>query len=82
MQPRVADLPFTCPIPDIIFEDSSFRMWHTLDTSFGIPKVHLRFHLSSPYVYSQPASWMTTRLWVQIVNDVILPEAYHAQIAG
>jgi hypothetical protein len=52
--------------PGVACETPSSRLWHHQDTTFGIPKAHLHWHLVSPQVYAGPQSLICARLLVGI----------------
>lgn len=45
-------------------------------------QVHLRLHLVTPATYSSPAATVSTRLLLRVLEDLLLPQAYPAELAG
>jgi secreted Zn-dependent insulinase-like peptidase len=45
-------------------------------------QVHLKLHIVTPAVYSTPESTVASRLLVRVLDDVLLPVAYPAELAG
>ncbi|GBF97149.1 insulin-degrading-like metalloprotease [Raphidocelis subcapitata] len=68
--------------PEVVWEEAGLCCWHALDTGFGLPKAHVRLHLVTPSAYETPAAAVATRLLLRIAEDVLLPEAYVADLAG
>lgn len=69
--------------PTQLLDQPGLSVWHALDTRFGLPKVHLKLQLVTPEVYArQPADAVAARLLVAVVNDVLLPRSYAAELAG
>lgn len=50
--------------------------------TFKHPQAHVKLHLQTPFCYSTPAAFAATRLLLRIVEDLLLPEAYTADLAG
>jgi insulysin len=46
------------------------------------PQVHLRLHLVTPAVYASPAATVSTRMLLRVLDDLLLPVAYPAELAG
>lgn len=44
--------------------------------------MHLRLHLVTLAVYASPASTISTRLLLCVLEDLLLPQAYPAELAG
>jgi hypothetical protein len=44
--------------------------------------VHLRLHIVTPAVYASPAATVSTRLLLRVLEDLLLPQAYPAELAG
>ncbi|KAF6262496.1 Metalloenzyme, LuxS/M16 peptidase-like protein [Scenedesmus sp. NREL 46B-D3] len=70
------------PPPALLLQQPGLCAWHRRDTSFGLPKVHLRLHLVTPAVYASPAATVSTRLLLRVLEDLLLPQAYPAELAG
>lgn len=45
-------------------------------------KAHVKLRLVTPAAYETPAAAAATRLLVRVANDVLLPQAYVASLAG
>jgi insulysin len=45
-------------------------------------QVHLRLHLVTPAVYASPAATVSTRLLLRVLEDLLLAQAYPAELAG
>ncbi len=45
-------------------------------------QVHLRLHLVTPLTYASPTASVSTRLLLRVVEDVLLPVTYPAELAG
>ncbi|GLC59471.1 hypothetical protein PLESTB_001491000 [Pleodorina starrii] len=71
------------PPPPVLLEDSgSVRLWHRTDVSFGVPKTHVYAHLISRAVYDTPAGWVTARLACRLMEELLQPDVYDAQLVG
>jgi secreted Zn-dependent insulinase-like peptidase len=68
--------------PAVAAQSPSLSLWHHQDTSFAIPKTHLYWHLVTPCVYASPTSLVTSRLLCRLLHDLLLPDTYHAELAG
>ncbi len=45
-------------------------------------QVHIKLHLITPLVYESPSAVVTARLLVRTLQDVLLPQAYHADLVA
>jgi len=72
--------PFTPP--KLIQRPSGLRLWHKLDTTFRVPKTHIRVHIASPSVYRSPRSMTLNRLYQKVLNDDLNSFVYDAGVAG
>ncbi|WIA09303.1 hypothetical protein OEZ85_008710 [Tetradesmus obliquus] len=70
------------PPPTQLLQQPGLCVWHCKDISYGLPKVHLRLHLVTPAAYASPASTISTRLLLRVLEDLLLPQAYPAELAG
>ncbi|KAG2488331.1 hypothetical protein HYH03_013181, partial [Edaphochlamys debaryana] len=68
--------------PALLEDDGAVRLWHRLDVSFGVPKTHVFAHLITPAAYASPAAWVTARLAVRILDELLQPDVYDAQLVG
>lgn len=56
--------------------------WHLHDIDFRQPKAHLYLGLQLPNVVATPASFAQTRLWCELMLDILNEQCYDAEIAG
>ncbi|KAF8073057.1 PXM16 [Scenedesmus sp. PABB004] len=70
------------PPPQLLVQRPGLCAWHAPDASYGVPKVHLRLHAATPAVYSSPEAAVAARLLVRVLEDVLLPATYPAELAG
>ncbi|GFR39769.1 hypothetical protein Agub_g254, partial [Astrephomene gubernaculifera] len=68
--------------PRLLEERAEVRLWHRLDVSFGVPKTHVHVHLITRSVYASPASWVTARLACRLLEELLQPDVYDAQLLG
>lgn len=45
-------------------------------------QVHIQLHLVTPAVYASPEATGSIRLLVRVLEDLLLPQAYPAELAG
>jgi len=76
-KPAFATLPRPERMP---MED--IRAWHLTDTSFGLPKTHMRFRLSSPTRELSPKSQAALAVYLGLVDETLDGDIYQAQLAG
>lgn len=46
------------------------------------PQVHLKLHIVTSAVYATPSATVCARLLVRVLDDLLLPLAYPAELAG
>eukprot|EP00878_Enallax_costatus_P010944 GHUV01011431.1.p1 GENE.GHUV01011431.1~~GHUV01011431.1.p1 ORF type:complete len:705 (+),score=247.42 GHUV01011431.1:138-2252(+) len=68
--------------PKSLRESAGLCAWVKTDTSYGLPKVHLYLHLVTPVTYNTPESSVATRLLLRVLEDLLLPLTYPAELAG
>jgi hypothetical protein len=51
-------------------------------TPAPLSQVHLKLHIVTPAVYTTPAATVASRLLVRVLDDLLLPTAYPAELAG
>lgn len=44
--------------------------------------MHLKLHIVTPAVYATPSATVSARLLVRVLDDLLLPVAYPAELAG
>ncbi|GIL80830.1 hypothetical protein Vretifemale_9906, partial [Volvox reticuliferus] len=68
--------------PQLLEDKDLVRLWHRTDVSFGVPKIHMYVHIITRAVYDTPASWVTARLACRLMEELLQPDVYDAQLVG
>ncbi|GLI60674.1 hypothetical protein VaNZ11_002876 [Volvox africanus] len=68
--------------PKLLDDNGIVRLWHRTDVSFGVPKIHMFVHIITRAVYDTPASWATARLACRLMEELLQPDVYDAQLVG
>ncbi|GIL50837.1 hypothetical protein Vafri_6957 [Volvox africanus] len=68
--------------PQLLDDNGIVRLWHRTDVSFGVPKIHVYVHIITRTVYDTPASWTTARLACRLMEELLQPDVYDAQLVG
>jgi insulysin len=68
--------------PKIIHETPVIRLWHKLDDTFLVPKTNAFFEIRSSVAYSSVENCVLTRLYTDLLKDLINEFSYFADIAG
>jgi len=88
LRPAAPGAPPPGAPPAVVLEEPGLRLWHAQAPEHRLPKVHARFRLAPTTpgggggLYATPASWMAARLCLAVVRDVLMPQAYAAELAG
>ncbi|KAG0279853.1 Insulinase (Peptidase M16) [Linnemannia exigua] len=72
--------PLTHPI--LIKHTPLTRLWHKKDDIFWVPKVNIKFSLTSPLAAANPSNLVKSMLYVALVKDALNEDTYAAQMAG
>lgn len=80
--PQVLPLEPQPDKPQVIVDNSGFRVWHRQDTSFGVPKGNIYINIDSPESVSSLKNMAMTKLFVDLFSDSVIEENYNAEIAG
>ena len=46
------------------------------------PQTHVFAHLVTPAAYASPAAWVTARLACRVMEELLQPDVYDAQLVG
>lgn len=72
--------PLTHPV--LLKNTQQLRLWYKKDDTFWTPKACVRIYLKAPITFSSPANYVKTSLFMDLLDDELLPFAYNADIAG
>ena len=75
-------VPEAAPIPSVVLETDSSRLWLRPEPSFKTPKAVLYLHLHLPEAYTSPTAAVLTQLYAKLVNDALSELTYPADLAG
>ncbi|KER29306.1 hypothetical protein T265_04051 [Opisthorchis viverrini] len=78
--PRPKD--FSTVAPELLMNTDLSRLWYYPDSSFGLPKAFVTFHIISPLAFFNPLKTLLTALYVELFEDHIGEEAYNCLLAG
>lgn len=68
--------------PILLKNTQQLRLWYKKDDTFWMPKACVRIYLKAPLTFSSPSSYVKTSLFMDLLEDELLPFAYAAEIAG
>lgn len=68
--------------PILLSDTNQMRLWYKKDDTFWTPKALVRIYLRTPVSYSDPSNYVKTLLLMNLFEDMLLPFAYDAKIAG
>ncbi|XP_063933209.1 nardilysin-like [Zophobas morio] len=68
--------------PVVIMATPHCRLWHRVDTTFGLPRVIAHFHFVYPFQNMDPRTAVLARLYVMVVNYNLSQTSYAAEVAG
>eukprot|EP00798_Chlamydomonas_sp_ICE-L_P025195 gene25195-10835_t len=80
--PGLSPASSVSPTPTVLLERPGIRVWHCCDVSHRIPKAYVYLMLATPAVYRDPKAWITARLFVRLLDDLLEADAYHAEVLG
>jgi len=69
-------------IPTLLTKQNGLRLWHQLDTRFGVPRAEFYFSLRSPLANDSAEHAVLTQLYVKMVEDQLSELSYPAYVAG
>ncbi len=70
------------PVPTIVAQEDSYRIWHRKDDEFNVPKGHMYLSLDSEQAALTPRHAALTRLYVEMLLDYLTESTYPAEVAG
>lgn len=68
--------------PILLKNTDQLRLWYKKDDTFWMPKGCVRIYLRTPMAYSSPSNYVKTNLFIDLLDDELLPFAYDAEVAG
>lgn len=68
-------------VPTLIHHDHLGRVYHLLDSKFGLPRANVYIALESPYGYSSPVNSALGVLTANLFTDSISEQTYPASLA-
>ncbi|XP_029847495.1 insulin-degrading enzyme isoform X2 [Ixodes scapularis] len=74
--------PESQPLPTIIKNTESTRVWFVQDQEYNLPKAVLHFEFKSPVAYQDPHYTNMTHMFVRLFTDALNEYAYAAMQAG
>lgn len=57
-------------------------IWHKKDDQFWIPRAHIFLRLTNPICNATPRHGLLTRMFVELVKDILTEFTYDAELAG
>ncbi len=70
------------PVPVIVAQEESYRIWHRKDDKFNVPKGHMYLSLDSKQAALTSRHAALTRLYVEMLLDYLTESTYPAEVAG
>ncbi|MBU0911878.1 MAG: insulinase family protein, partial [Gammaproteobacteria bacterium] len=68
--------------PQLLVQDSGFKLWFKADTDFKTPKGHIFVQLNLPNCIQSVTQMASSRLWLELFQDQINESFYAATTAG
>ncbi|KAL7753560.1 metalloprotease [Sorochytrium milnesiophthora] len=68
--------------PKMVHDADGMRLWYRQDQQFGVPKSFVYLKFKSPLAYGTPRQAILTRLYCDILKDVLSEYSYDAEVAG
>ncbi len=63
--------------------EGGMQAWYLPDITLGLPKSHCYLHLVTPEAYqASPEGYVISRLYCRLLEDLLEPETYYAQLAS
>lgn len=77
-----ADIKEPAKTPKLLRNDDVIRLWWKKDDTFWVPKANLSIKVRNPVTYANPANFVKTNLFVNLVRDALSTYSYDAEISG
>lgn len=68
--------------PQLVVQQSGFKLWFKADTDFKTPKGHIFVQLNLPRCIQSVADMASSRLWLELFQDQVNESFYAATTAG
>jgi insulysin len=69
-------------LPAEIFKEPGFALWHAADVTFARPTASFYVSIRSPNANDTPRHAVLTRLFVAMINEMLVKPLYPASVAG
>lgn len=80
--PQLESVESAAAVPQLLVEESGFRLWLARESEFKVPKGHLYISIDSAFAVASIRNIACTRLVVELLLDHLSEITYQAEIAG